>query len=80
MNYIQNTQNKSKAIWTLVKNYTGKHIIDRNSVLINFEDKHKDQKDILNDVNTFFCNQCPGLNARNENYALYNIQIEILTH
>lgn len=57
--YVESAQNKGKAVWNIVKQYTGKERIGTESILKNFQ--HENPEHILNYFNDKFINQCPSI-------------------
>lgn len=63
--YVESAQNKGKAVWDVVKTYTGKQKRDNESILENIQGES--YKDILNHINDKFINQCEIIHSQNHN-------------
>lgn len=82
--YISLANNKGKAVWDLVKNYTGTKIDynNSNSILKNIDTQQTNKHTVLNNVNNFFVNVCPCINsnthmANNLKYSQKNIFLSL---
>lgn len=58
--YIEDSENKTKASWNLVKKITGKNT-EHGTILEYFSEKYRSPSVILNKLNDYFINECESI-------------------